>query len=144
MDSTKDDGALVSSSPSTEEQAAGGSVGTNIAQATAPAWKIHPKAPRKVKWDVFVASLVVYSAVTVPFRVAFNEPAQGFWEYFDAFVDLMFALDMALNFFTGYERKDGNLEFGTVHIAWNYLFTWFGIDFLSTVPLDRIMSAAQG
>jgi hypothetical protein len=130
-------------SPLEKQHSIRGGVIANSSQVV-PARKIHPKNDRKVRWDIFVASLVVYSAVSVPYRVAFNVPATGMWGVFDVFVDFMFALDMVLNFFTGYEKPDGNLEFGTIHIAWHYLCTWFVIDFLSTLPIDRIMARIDG
>jgi CRP-like cAMP-binding protein len=105
---------------------------------------IHPKAPRKIRWDIFVAALIIYSVCVIPFRVAFDQEATGFALFFDFFVDITFFVDMVIAFRTAYVNKLNHLEWGSGVIACRYLKTWFLIDFLSTVPVDRIAGAFMG
>lgn len=72
------------------------------------------------------------------------QDATGHFADFDLFVDIMFIVDMCFNFFTGY--SDGNgVYINTVSlIALKYLKTFFVIDFVSSVPIDRIAAAALG
>ena len=37
----------------------------------------------KLQWDLIILALVVYSAVMVPFRIAFSVPAEDAWWFFE-------------------------------------------------------------
>jgi CRP-like cAMP-binding protein/voltage-gated potassium channel Kch len=79
----------------------------------------------------------------IPFRVAFDQEAKGFSLAFDFFVDISFFFDMVFAFRTGYADKENQMEWRTGSIACNYFRSWFIIDFLSTCPIDRIVTAAM-
>ncbi len=61
---------------------------------------MHPHAKAKVKWDLMVAGLIVYSTLIVPFRIGFGETPGWFGTLVDTIVDIGFALDIALSFRT--------------------------------------------
>ena len=56
---------------------------------------------------MYVGILILYSVVTVPYRIGFDEnmPLYSFWWIFDIFVDSCFAMDMVFTFTTGRERE---------------------------------------
>ena len=60
----------------------------------------------QVVWDLFVGLLIVYSVVSVPFRIAYRlEDSPGlFWS--DAFFDLCFGFDVVATFRTAYEDEE--------------------------------------
>jgi CRP-like cAMP-binding protein len=106
--------------------------------------KIHPHNPKKTKWDLFVAAVILYSVVFVPYRICFNRPAKGIWFALDIVFDLIFLVDVALNFATAYFDDHGELRWDTMDIMQNYLKGWFWIDTLSTLPIDHIVKATGG
>merc|ERR1719473_479022 len=63
---------------------------------------IHPKVPPKICWDLVVAVFIMYSVLTVPFRLAFGIEPEGFSFAFDVVVDLFFAVDILIAFRTSY------------------------------------------
>merc|ERR1711871_386083 len=69
---------------------------------------IPPSAPNKVKWDLWLAFLILYSVMTVPYRLGFNDPApeMSFFWWFDWVVDVFFVLDMCAAFRTAYVWGD--------------------------------------
>jgi hypothetical protein len=52
------------------------------------------------------------------------------------FVDLLFTLDMVLNFFCEYELPDGSFEQRFSKIAKTYISGWFLIDLVSCIPVE--------
>jgi hypothetical protein len=104
---------------------------------------IHPGLPQKIKWDMVLGLIIVYSVCCIPYRIGFDDPAVGGWDVFDIICDLFFAADMILNFNTAYETKESDLVINRPMIAKNYLTSWFGIDFASTFPVDRTVEWAS-
>jgi hypothetical protein len=68
---------------------------------------------------------------------------QGAWFWVEGVIDVFFAVDLVLNFYTAYEDADGSVVTGKKAIAGNYLKTWFTVDFLATFPADYIVHALQ-
>jgi CRP-like cAMP-binding protein len=90
----------------------------------------------KVKWDMIVAVLIIYSVVSVPFRIGFMIEAEGVAAIIDAVVDCLFAIDILLTFFTGYHDDRSRLITSHRLIGLRYLKGLFIIDFVSTLPVD--------
>lgn len=63
---------------------------------------MHPSGKAKVKWDLMVAVLILYSTLSVPFRIGFEETASLFWAVVDAIVDVTFTLDIIVSFRTAF------------------------------------------
>jgi hypothetical protein len=102
---------------------------------------IHPEATYKIYWDMFVGILILFSVVIVPFRLCFyieDEPYAKDLDIVDIFIDLTFALDMALSFRTSFFSKQRELNTDPSRAAIAYLKGWFTIDFMTTFPFDRI------
>ena len=55
------------------------------------------------------------------------------------FIDIMFFLDIVANFRTGWINLDGEIVWDWRVIRNKYLAGWFLVDFLSTVPFDKII-----
>lgn len=60
-------------------------------------------------WDVFIGVLLIYTALFVPYRLAFEDDTPLGWMIFDLFLDTMFMMDIVLNFFTGYHDTSDEL-----------------------------------
>ena len=105
-------------------------------------WIIHPTLPSKMIWDVTVAVLILYSVIVIPYRICFEQDSEGLVAIFDWFVDVMFALDLFLCFRTAYFLDDGRaLVIVPKLIRLHYLKSWFMVDFMSTVPFDKVVAA---
>ena len=105
----------------------------------APKWFINPKDPRKIYWDLVLGVLISASVIEVPWRIALDEPAIGGWVVWGYFIDIMFLLDIIANFRTGWINLDGEIVWDWKVIGNKYLAGWFLVDFLSTVPFDKII-----
>jgi hypothetical protein len=102
---------------------------------------LFPAGPRKTTWDMLLLVLILYSCISVPFRIGLGADAEGQMYIFEVVVTLCFCTDLILNFFTAY--TDGDL-YVVNHsmIMVNYLSSWFVIDLLSSLPLELIEMAA--
>ena len=58
---------------------------------------------------VFICSLLIYSAIVTPYRIAFIDVDSTFYDYFDLFIDFCFFIDLITNFFTAYINRDENV-----------------------------------
>ena len=103
----------------------------------------------KVTWDWIVLALVLYTAIEIPFAIAFHTretPSKGVWkkissgeprEIVNFLVDIMFIVDILINFRTTYEGKKSELTISEPKkIAIHYLKTWFVVDFVAAIPFD--------
>ncbi|CAI2375579.1 unnamed protein product [Moneuplotes crassus] len=93
----------------------------------------------RVKWDLLIMSLAAYSCFIVPIQFSFD-PQFAKELYFlipDFFVNIIFFVDILINFRTTYiHKKTGEEVTNLSIIAINYLKLQFWIDFLATIPFD--------
>ncbi|OQR94171.1 cyclic nucleotide-binding protein [Achlya hypogyna] len=105
---------------------------------------IQPTDPRKLRWDVLLALLIVYNVMSIPFQFTFQGGFVGEDTRYpgvvmlDYAVDCMFGIDIMLTFRTAYLDDEGHIETDSVAIAMRYLRWWFWIDFVSTFPFGPI------
>lgn len=93
--------------------------------------------------------MILYTATVAPFRLAFiietphnaDDFSIKFFNGFDVLVDVLFGIDIVVNFLSAYEKSDGRYEYGLKAIAINYITTFFLIDFMAILPIDVIMNA---
>ena len=94
-------------------------------------------------WNAVVMFLLLYVAIYVPYSTCFNQKQGNFdtWiEYFDLLVDLIFAVDIFVNFISSYEDAEGLPVVDLGDIALNYLKGWFTLDLLACMPVQLIES----
>eukprot|EP00930_Biecheleria_cincta_P044143 TRINITY_DN30293_c0_g1_i1.p1 TRINITY_DN30293_c0_g1~~TRINITY_DN30293_c0_g1_i1.p1 ORF type:complete len:710 (-),score=146.81 TRINITY_DN30293_c0_g1_i1:65-2194(-) len=130
-----------------EEHGGRDSVFTNVSitgEQKVPFLILRHCSQRRIVWDLFIASLLAYLAVVMPFNLAFfdGEPGDAFM-ILSVVVDICFVIDILINFRTTYVGKDGAEVFAPRKIAVNYLQTWFALDFWSSVPLDYVTAGAM-
>lgn len=51
---------------------------------------------KRMTWDVVLILLLGYIAVTMPYRMCFDQPATGWVLYFEIGIDLLFIVDIFL------------------------------------------------
>lgn len=75
----------------------------------------------------------------VPYNVSFKTKQNNVtWLVVDSIVDVIFLVDIVLNFHTTFVGPAGEVISDPKLIRMNYLKTWFVIDLLSCLPYDVI------
>jgi len=109
----------------------------------------------KAVWDWIVLVLVIFTAIEIPFSVAFLMPLQDEhegsigWNFikvtpllvFNLWVDLMFIVDIIINFRTTFiKRNTDEVISSPKQIALHYLKTWFVVDFVAAIPFESMIT----
>ena len=87
-------------------------------------------------WDVVIVSALFFTALETPFEVTFMDEGPCVTGLFivNRIVDLIFLIDIVLQFVLHYQDRNGNWVRTSKRIVMNYLSGWFAIDVLSVVP----------
>ncbi|OZC07895.1 cyclic nucleotide-binding domain protein [Onchocerca flexuosa] len=104
-------------------------------------------SPFKAVWDWIILLLVIYTAIFTPYvaafllredssrRARFSEPL----EIIDLIVDIMFIIDIIINFRTTYVNENDEVVSHPGKIAIHYFKGWFIIDLIAAVPFDLLL-----
>ncbi|XP_053158522.1 potassium voltage-gated channel subfamily H member 3 isoform X2 [Hemicordylus capensis] len=100
----------------------------------------------KAGWDGLILLATLYVAVTVPYSVCFSgikdeglpEAARAPPSICDLSVEILFILDIVLNFRTTFVSKSGQVVFDPHAIFLHYLTRWFVLDLLAALPFDLL------
>ena len=118
----------------------------NKEEMVVPKYMIRFLNPKKFYWDMFVIFLAVWNCITIPIDIAFSSDiftSAGFI-LLDICIDLLFLLDIVVNFRTTFYDKDGDEIFDAKIIAKNYaLGGRFTIDALATIPFDYMGGSSR-
>ncbi|XP_069965617.1 potassium voltage-gated channel protein eag isoform X8 [Bactrocera oleae] len=92
----------------------------------------------KAIWDWVILCLTFYTAIMVPYNVAFKNKTSEDVSLLvvDSIVDVIFFIDIVLNFHTTFVGPGGEVVSDPKVIRMNYLKSWFIIDLLSCLPYD--------
>lgn len=82
--------------------------------------------------------LIIFIAITVPYRIPFEDVTPPTWLYIDILIDFTFIIDVTLNFFTAIEDDNGELCTDHKKIIGSYVKTWFVVDVISSIPISLI------
>ncbi|CAI4230766.1 unnamed protein product [Auanema sp. JU1783] len=109
-------------------------------------------SPFKAAWDWIILILVIYTAVLTPYVAAFllrefsfqdqNHKRSRFsepMEIIDLIVDIMFIVDIIINFRTTYVNENDEVVSHPGKIATHYFKGWFFIDMIAAVPFDLLL-----
>jgi len=101
---------------------------------------IAPNSSFRANWDMTLVITLMYIAVTLPYRLGFDDNVHlwSFWFWFDVAIDVFFISDLLLNFKTAVLTIDGELTWKKGDVARAYFRGWFAIDFVSCLPLSYI------
>jgi hypothetical protein len=102
---------------------------------------IHPDNSYKLVFDIMGLILIVYQTYTVPLTICFDFSITSL-KFFDYFSDMIFILDVVLNFNTGF-YSHGDLIMSRRVIAITYLKGWFCFDLLSSLPYAIIFDSLE-
>ncbi|KAG0721759.1 Potassium voltage-gated channel subfamily H member 6 [Chionoecetes opilio] len=114
-------------------------------------WTILHYSPFKAVWDWIILLLVIYTAIFTPYVAAFllNEQEvarknnQNQYDspivIIDLIVDIMFMVDIVINFRTTYVNHNDEVVSHPAKIALHYLRGWFLIDVVAAIPFDLLL-----
>lgn len=104
---------------------------------------LHPNSKIMQYWDIILLSILVFLAFSVPVECAFLEPDETHPLFIvNRIIDVFLFFDIVAHFFLMYPKKDHDStwcetwERSHEKIAWNYISSWFLIDFVSFIPYD--------
>ncbi|XP_040473581.1 potassium voltage-gated channel subfamily H member 6 isoform X2 [Falco naumanni] len=115
-------------------------------------WTILHYSPFKAVWDWLILLLVIYTAVFTPYSAAFllneEQMEEKHWDcsyscdplnIIDLIVDIMFIVDIAINFRTTYVNVNDEVVSHPGKIAIHYFKGWFLIDMVAAIPFDLLI-----
>ncbi|KAE8594974.1 hypothetical protein XENTR_v10015400 [Xenopus tropicalis] len=114
-------------------------------------WTILHYSPFKAVWDWLILLLVIYTAIFTPYSAAFllgdQEEAEneqcGYscnpLSVVDLIVDIMFIIDILINFRTTYVNTNEEVVSHPGKIAIHYFKGWFLIDMVAAIPFDLLI-----
>ncbi|XP_076458511.1 LOW QUALITY PROTEIN: voltage-gated delayed rectifier potassium channel KCNH8-like [Babylonia areolata] len=93
----------------------------------------------KIGWDWLILLCTFYIAIMVPFNAAFRQQGRDKdFIYIDPAIEVLFGIDIALNFRTSFVNKNGQVCYDSRLIALNYMRGWFLLDLLAAIPFDLL------
>ena len=115
-------------------------------------WTILHYSPFKAMWDWLVLALVTYTAVVTPYIASFvlaldqerkelnqnEDKGSNPLAIVDYVVDVMFVVDIFINFRTTYVDSSNEVISSPCRIAVHYIKTWFIIDILAAIPFELL------
>ncbi|XP_076859012.1 voltage-gated inwardly rectifying potassium channel KCNH7 isoform X2 [Brachyhypopomus gauderio] len=108
-------------------------------------------SPFKAVWDWLILLLVIYTAIFTPYSAAFllndrDEQKRRLCGYscsplnvVDLMVDIMFIIDILINFRTTYVNANEEVVSHPGKIAVHYFKGWFLIDMVAAIPFDLLI-----
>ncbi|XP_055959175.1 potassium voltage-gated channel subfamily H member 7 [Patella vulgata] len=115
-------------------------------------------SPFKAVWDWIILLLVIYTAIFTPYAAAFllseekkslnkNVSAESRYSdpmtIIDLIVDIMFIIDIFINFRTTYVNKNDEVVSHPGKIAVHYFKGWFLIDVVAAIPFDLLLFGSE-
>ncbi|XP_056869093.1 potassium voltage-gated channel subfamily H member 2 isoform X3 [Takifugu flavidus] len=118
-------------------------------------WTVLHYSPFKAVWDWLILLLVIYTAILTPYSAAFLLSDEPFKKedastqsciyscsplnVVDLIVDIMFIIDILINFRTTYVNANDEVVSHPVRIAVHYFKGWFLIDMVAAIPFDLLI-----
>ncbi|XP_018654495.1 putative voltage-gated potassium channel [Schistosoma mansoni] len=102
----------------------------------------------KAVWDWIILALIIYTAIFTPYVTVFlmntgNKYAKLI-SVMDILVDVMFIIDILINFRTTYVNKNDEVVSHPKRIAAHYIKGWFIIDLVAAIPFDLLFFRTAG
>ena len=110
-----------------------------ISQPSSSSHLITPNSRFKKAWDLLLALILLYTALVMPFRLAFYDTIfWDTWTIVDFIIDGLFFVDVVVNFFCVTVNPDGSLETNHKKIVFGYLKGWFWLDISACMPFSLL------
>ena len=90
----------------------------------------------KIFWNLVIITLLIHTATFVPFQIAFISETYFSLDVIDYVTDCLFGIDILVNFISAVELPNKTIEARWRPITYNYLKSWFILDFLAVFPFS--------
>ena len=98
---------------------------------------INPSKRFRHTWDILMVAILFYVSLAVPYRIGFSvdiEIYSPLW-FMEVLIELLFIVDIVLNFVTGIPFQYGYIEMRPDRIRQIYFWGWFPVDLMACLPL---------
>ena len=106
-------------------------------------WLLSPKTNYFRAWSFILMTILIYTALAVPYRLSFTSDNDSDWLIVDTIIDVFFFIDILVTFNSSYYDQDMKLVINRKVIVMNYLKTWFLIDVVSCIPFQFFLEKKQ-
>ena len=98
---------------------------------------IMPDSSMRTRWDLFMITIIMFSAAYEPYSAVFFKPqARQWWE---VVLDLLYWVDIFMNFVTAFKKGGYELVYQPQAIAKHYMKTWFCLDLVAAVQWTSLV-----
>lgn len=106
-----------------------------------PSHMISPHSFCKLFWNLLIMVLTIYTAILLPIRLAFMDETgtSGALFYIDMITDVVFVIDIFLNFFIVEEDLNGEMIINQKELAKKYIMSWLIVDIVASIPVSIII-----
>ncbi|KAK7154988.1 hypothetical protein R3I93_009822 [Phoxinus phoxinus] len=115
----------------------------NEAKKEESKWVLNPRSHFRHYYLVYMVVLTFVNLITIPLDMAFSEDMHGsahtYWVAFNVFSDIMFCVDVGVNFRMGIFSEDGQAILDPKLIRKDYFTSWFVPDVVAAFPVDIII-----
>ena len=87
-------------------------------------------------FDILLFLSSLFYLIYVPYLISFNffQKENNIWMIILVIIDIIYIIDIIINFFRAYQNFDENLVKKSKLIFMHYIKTWFIIDFIQAIP----------
>jgi hypothetical protein len=107
-----------------------------IDEEAEPYFIIHPDSYFRLTIELVSLITTLYTFLLSPIYLAFHLFNSVEFVVLEIFIDVTNFVDMVTGFFTGYHDMEENTVINESKIINHYLFSWFPLDIICTVPLN--------
>lgn len=94
-------------------------------------------------WNMIIFILMIYTAIIMPYRVAFINVDSETWQQIENAVDLIFFVDVLVTLNVSYYDNDNTLVTSRKKIFLTYLKSWLIVDLVASFPQNLIFNSQQ-
>ncbi|KAG7382193.1 hypothetical protein PHYBOEH_010600 [Phytophthora boehmeriae] len=102
-------------------------------------YMLSPDSMKRYCWDLLLAITTILLIWRVPYTIAFGDSNLWYWFAFNKTTDVIYLLDVILNFRTGYV-KDTDVVMDSRLVAKRYMKSWFVIDLIGSIPFEYMVT----
>ena len=100
---------------------------------------LSPSCKFKLFWNILMAFLLLYTAIVMPYALTFIDyDSLDAWGVLEMVLDVLFFLDIIVNFNSAYFDQEGTLIISRKTITINYLKSWFLLDVSACFPFNVV------
>ena len=104
---------------------------------------MHPQAGFRKGWNFVVVALLLYTALIMPYRLAFSDYDDLGWFTIERIIDGLFFMDVVFTCVTGVELEDGTILMRPFSIFCKYARTWLILDLIACIPFSLISDSTD-